>query len=62
MRWVATKGTVRCEHCGYICDNGYQYKDKLYYRCNKGFFRFGAYETWSFEIKGNEKKRIGEMI
>ena len=50
MKWVAIKGTVKCEHCGFISYYGYQDKDKLCYNCNKGFFRFGAYETWNLEL------------
>ena len=51
MKWVTIKGTVKCEHCGYISLYGYQDRDKLCYKCNSGFFRFGAYETWNYEIK-----------
>ena len=56
MKWIAIKGTVKCEYCGYISVHGYKYKDKVCYRCNKGFFRFKAYETWNLQLetKGEE--------
>jgi hypothetical protein len=50
MKYIAYKGTVKCEHCGYISFYGYQDKDKLCNNCNSGFFRFFCYEAWNFVL------------
>lgn len=54
MKYIAIKGTVKCEYCGFISLYGYQDKDKLCNKCHSGFFRFGAYETWELNSGGNK--------
>ncbi len=46
MKWIAYKGTVKCEKCGHISFYGYQDKDTLCKKCRSGFYRFYPYEVW----------------
>lgn len=55
MKYIAFKGTVKCQYCGFISLYGYQDRDKLCYKCNRGFFRFGAYETWNLNLNTQGK-------
>ena len=50
MTYVSYKGTVKCEYCGFISLYGYQDKDKICFKCGRGFFRFNAYETWKLNL------------
>ena len=54
MKYIAIKGTVKCENCGFISLYGYQDKDRLCNKCHSGFFRFGAYETWELNLGGDK--------
>ena len=54
MTYISYKGTVKCEHCGFISFYGYQDKDKICNKCGRGFFRFNAYETWKLNLGENK--------
>ena len=60
MKYIATKGIVQCEHCGFITYYGYLYKDKICHKCNAGFFRFRVNEVWTLDFGKNYDKYIHE--